>query len=104
MDCVLAGISPEQCLITLDDKIVFSQTFQEHLQHLSTILQQIRKAGMKLQASKCHFACKEVHYLGHIVTEAGISPDPDKIKDVSAFPVPKDEKQLKEFLSQSNYY
>ena len=38
MDCVLAGISPEQCLIYLDDIIVFSQTFQEHLQHLSNVL------------------------------------------------------------------
>ena len=104
MDCVLAGISPEQCLIYLDDIIVFSQTFQEHLQRLSNVLKEIRKAGLKLQGSKCKFACKEVHYLGYIVSQGGISPDPDKLRAVSAFPAPSNEKQLREFLGLSNYY
>lgn len=78
MDCVLAGLSPEQCLIYLDD-IILSQTFRENLQRLSNVLQDIRNDGLKLQGSKCEFACKEAHNLGHIVSEAGIAPDPDKI-------------------------
>ena len=97
MNCVLARLSPEQCLIYLDDIKVFSQTFQGHLQYLSNVLQQIRKAGLKLQVSKCHFACEEVHYLSHIVSEADIPPDTDNIRAVSDFPVPTDEKQLSEF-------
>ena len=98
------GYSPEQSLIYLDDIIVFSQTFQEYLQRLSNVLKEIRKAGLKLQGSKCKFACKEVHYLGHIVSEGGISPNPDKLRAVSAFPVPNNEKQLREDLGLSNYY
>ena len=104
MNCVLAGISPKQCLIYLDDIIVFSQTFQENLQRLSNVLKEIRKAGSKLQGSKCKFPCKEVHYLGHIVSQGGISPDLDKLRAVSTFPVPNNEKQLREFLRLSNYY
>ena len=104
MDCVLAGLSPEQCLIYLDDIIVFSQTFQGHLQRLSNVLQQLRKAGLKLRVCKCHYAGTEVHFLGHVVSAAGISPDTEKIRAVSDFPVPRDEKQLKEFLGLSNYY
>ena len=53
MDCALAEISPEQCLINLDDIFVFSQTFQKHLQCSSNVFNEIRKAGLKLQGSKC---------------------------------------------------
>ena len=88
----------------MDRIIVFSQTFQGHLQQLSNVLQEIRNAGLKLQGSKHKFACKEVRYLGHIVSEASIAPDPDTIQAVLAFPVPKDEKQLRESLGLSNYY
>ena len=45
-----------------------------------------------------------MHYLGHIVSQGGISLDPDKLQAVSAFPVPNNEKQLREFLRLSNYY
>ena len=59
---------------------------------------------MRLKPSKCHFLRKEVKYLGHIVSATGIQADPDKLKAVINYPVPKDTKELRTFLRLSNYY
>ena len=61
-------------------------------------------AGLKLKPSKCFFVQKEVHYLGHVVSAAGVSLDPAKVEVVSSYPVPTDVKQLRQFLGLANYY
>jgi len=63
MECVLAGLVGEQCLIYLDDIIVLSPTFKEHLPCLSRVFQALNEAGLQLKPFKCHFTLKEVHYL-----------------------------------------
>ena len=75
MDCVLAGLTETQCLIYIDDIIVFSRSFPEYLQRLRNIFKALRGAGLKLKLSKCHFAKGEVNFLGHVVSAAGIHPD-----------------------------
>lgn len=65
MECVLAGLKGEQCLIYLDDIIVFSGTFQEHFKRLSNLFSALRVGGLKLKPKKCYFAQKEVAYLEH---------------------------------------
>lgn len=57
-----------------------------------------------MKPSKCHFAHREVKYLGYIVSKQGIKPDADKVKAVANYPVPKNVKELKQFLDLSNYY
>ena len=69
MQCTLAGLSGEQCLIYLDDIIVFSSRFQEHLQRLASVFDRLRSAGLKLKAKKCSFANTDVDYLGHVHTD-----------------------------------
>lgn len=64
----------------------------------------LREAGLKLKPSKCFFAQKKVHYLGHVVSAAGVSPDPAKVEAVSSYPVHTDVKQLRQFLGLANYY
>ena len=76
MECVLAGLTQEQCLIYLDDIVVFSKSFEEHIERLTNVFQALRQAGLTLKLSKCYFAQKEVKYLGHIVSAAGVRPDP----------------------------
>ena len=56
MECVLAGILGEQCLTYLDDIIVFSATFQEHIQRLDSVFKHLKAANLKLLPEKCHFA------------------------------------------------
>ena len=104
MECVLAGLTGEQCLIYLDDIIVFSNTFDEHLKRLTNVFLALRNAGLKLKPAKCYFAQSKVYYLGHVVSAAGIAPDPAKITAVMSYPVPTNTKQLKQFLGLTNYY
>ena len=69
MDRVLAGLHWETCLFYLDDIIVFSSTWEEHLARLRQVFERLRHANLKLGAEKCTLAAKEVGYLGHRVTE-----------------------------------
>ena len=72
MQCVLAGLSPEQCLTYMDDVIVFSASFEQHLNRLRAVLERIAKAGLRLKTAKCQFVQRQVKYLGHLVSEQGI--------------------------------
>ena len=68
MDHILSGLHWETCLFYLDDIIVFSSTWEEHLSRLRQVFERLRHADLMLGAEKCAFAAKEVSYLGHRVT------------------------------------
>ena len=105
MECVLAGLNGEQCLIYIDDIIVFSRTFSEHLDRLHKVFSKLEEAGLNLRTSKYHFAQKVDRYLaGHEVSADGIRPDPAKTEAVSNYPVPRNAKELKQLMGLSNYY
>ena len=104
MECVLAGLTGSQCLIYLDDIVIFSKDFTEHIERLEKVFQALNEAGLTLRPSKCHFAQREVNYLGHIVSATGVKPDPCKTEAVSSYPVPKNAKELRQFLGLANYY
>ncbi|CAF4592125.1 unnamed protein product, partial [Rotaria magnacalcarata] len=88
----------------LDDIIVYSPTFSSHLQHLESVLQQIQESGLTLHLSKCQFCKTKLRYLGHVVSQAGIEPDPEKIRAVRDYPVPTRLKEVRTFLSLTSYY
>ena len=104
MECALAGLSPEQCLIYLDDIIVFGKSFEQHLNRLEKVFKHLAKVGLKLRTNKCCFAQKQVHYLGYIVSSKGIHTDPAKLSAVTKCPTPRNIKQLRHFLGLTNYY
>ena len=93
MTCVLSGLTNEQCLIYIDDIIVFSATFSEHLVRLCKVFQRIQDAGLRSKASKCRFVQSKVNYLGHIVSADGVEPDPAKIQAVLDYPAPNNMKE-----------
>ena len=95
MECVLARLTEKQCLIYLDDIVVFSKSFKGHIERLTNVSQALRQAGLTLKLNKCHFAQREVKYLGHIVSAAGVCSDPAKTKAVSTYPVPNNVKELR---------
>lgn len=98
------GLSYKSCLIYLDDVIVMSRTFDEHLVHLREVFDSMRAAGLKLKDSTCHFAKSQLRYLGHVVSADGIKPDDEKVQAVQNYPVPKNLKDLRAFLGLSGYY
>lgn len=104
MTQVLRGLTWRQCLIYLDNILVSSKTFDDHLSHLEQIFSRLRQAYLKLKSSKCDFAAKEIKYLGYIISKHGVRTDPNKTKAVSSFPVPKTQKDGRSFLGMCNYY
>jgi predicted transcriptional regulator len=91
-------------LVYLDDVIVFSKTFDEHLERLEKVLTRLAQQGLKIKREKCSFLRKEVSYLGYMVSSDGVSTDPDKISVVKDWPVPKTVKELRSFLGFASYY
>ena len=66
----------------LDDIIIFSRTPEEHLKHIEIIFQKLKAAGLKLKESKCDFFQSEIHYLGHLISDKGIQPLPEKLDTI----------------------
>ena len=104
MDRVLAGLHWETCLFYLDDIIVFSSTWEEHLARLREVFERLGHAKLKLGAAKCTFAAKEVSYLGHRVTEEGLLPDPSLLAAIRDIPPPKTATEVRSFLGLAGYY
>lgn len=104
MDKVLAPYLRKFVLVYLDDIVIFSKTFQEHLEHIQSIFEILRKSGLKIKTKKCEFAKKELVYLGHIISINGIRPNPKKTECVANFPTPNNSDQVRTFLGLSGYY
>ena len=104
MDRVLAGLHWETCLFYLDDIIVFSSTWEEHLARLRQVFERLRRANLKLGADKCTFVAKEVNYLGHRVTEEGLLPDSLLLAAIREIPPPKTATEVRSFLGLAGYY
>lgn len=104
MENVLKGLQFENCLIYLDDVVIFSSSFNEHLQRLRFVFDRFRESGLKLKLTKCHFAGRSVKCLGHIVSDKGIMTDPDKIEVIRTWPQPTTARDVKSFLGLASYY
>ncbi|PIK53305.1 Septin-8-A [Apostichopus japonicus] len=104
MEHCVGDMNYKKCLVYLDDVIIFSQTFEEHLERLSAVLKRLTDFGLKLKPSKCNLLQNSVTYLGHVVSEHGVETDPEKIQAVKSWPVPQNVKQLRSFLGFTGYY
>lgn len=92
------------CVVYLDDIIIFSESFEEHLMHLSQVLDALREANLKIKISKCRFAQSEVDFLGHKVTRDGILPSTRKVEALMQMPYPKNVKEVMSFNGLANYF
>ena len=98
MSHILRGLEYRFALIYIVDIIIFSKSVEEHLAHLEEIFRRFKEANLKLNPKKCCFAKQKVEYLGHVVSPDGVQPNPEKVRVVHDFPVPKNLKQLRTFL------
>ena len=94
----------ETCLVYLDDCIVYSKTFEEHIERLDEVLTRIGKANFKFLPKKCHLFKQEVQFLGHTISSRGIATSEDKVGAVKEWPIPSCVKELKSFLGLASYY
>ena len=104
MERAMGELNLKDCLIYLDDIIIFSESFDQHLERLEAVFKRLHEHNLKLKASKCEFFMSEVTYLGHVVSEEGIKTDPDKIKALKGWPTPKSIKDVRKFLGFAGYY
>ena len=101
---VLQGLNWKNVLAYIDDILVFSKNFEDHLKHLEQVFSRLKKANLKLKPSKCQFGLSEVQYLGHILSKDGVKMDPKKIDIVRNYPAPRNQKETRQFLGLCNYY
>lgn len=97
----------QQCqslLLYLDDIVVFSSTFPQHLERLAVVLQRLQHEGLKAKLAKCSFFRPEVRYLGHIISAEGVSTDPSKVEVVDSWQPPTTILALRSFLGFASYY
>ena len=104
MDRTLAGLAWNICLYYLDDIIVFSATWAEHIERLRAVFDRLRRANLKLGARKCHLAAREVSFLGYKVTPEGLEPAPRLMEAISKLPPPINVAEVRSFLGLVGYY
>ena len=102
MDTLLTGLNFAPPY--LDDIIVFSPSWDEHLDHLEKVFNRLEKAGLKLKPTKCEFSMESLTYLGHVVHKGGIFPDPSKISAIVSWSRPATVTDVRSFLGIASYY
>jgi hypothetical protein len=82
-------------IVFLDDILIYSKSEEEHEHHLILVLQVLREHPVYAKLSKCYFYQKKIHYLGHIISEQGITIDPNKIKSIRGWTTPRNVSDVK---------
>ncbi|KAK7907616.1 hypothetical protein WMY93_016228 [Mugilogobius chulae] len=103
MDFVLKDVA-EFSAAYLDDVVVFSKSWEEHLYHLEKVLQKIRAAGLTINPRKCAVAHQEVEYLGYTIGYGRIKPQVQKIEAIRSFPVPTTKRKVRGFIGLVGWY
>ena len=91
-------------VVFIDDILIYSKTKEENDEHLKFVLQRLREKKLYAKFSKCEFWLDQVSFLGHIVSQKGISVDPSKIEVVIEWPRPTTVKEVRSFLGLARYY
>jgi hypothetical protein len=87
-----------------DDILVYSRSEEEHEEHFRLALQKLRENRLYAKLSKSEFWMKQVAFLGHIISNGGISVDPSKVQDVLSWNAPTSVGDIQSFLGLAGYY
>ena len=104
LQITLSGLSGIDVLLYVDDLLVASRDYEEHLQKLDRGLTRLEETRFILRPAKCSFMKQQIKYLGHIIDQNGVRPDPTKVQAVQDFPRPTTVKEVRAFLGFANYY
>ena len=88
----------------MDDILIYSQSEEEHEDHLRVALQRLRDHWLYAKFIKCEFCLTEVRFLGHVVSTSGVSVDPEKVEAVMSWERPKSVFKIHSFLGLAGYY
>ncbi|KAG6454378.1 hypothetical protein O3G_MSEX008673 [Manduca sexta] len=100
----LVGSRTVTILGYLDDLIILSPSFEEHIEDLEAVFERLEMFSLRVNRKKSCFACDSVKFLGHIIVPGGLQADPSKTSAIADMPEPKTERQLKGFLATSSWF
>lgn len=103
MNIVLQG-KEDFSIAYLDDILIFSETAEKHLEHIQEVFDRLRKHGLKLKLKKCSFFQEQTEYLGFIINEKGVKPDPKKVAAIRQLPAPTSVREIRGFIGMCSYY
>lgn len=104
MDKVLRGLTFRSVLCYLDDILICSSTFPQHLSDLGEVFTRLRNAGLKLGPEKCVFARDKCVFLGHEISREGIKPPSDRVDALKHYPTPQNQQQLRRAMGLLNWF
>lgn len=104
MDLCLSGLSSRRILAYMDDIVIFSRTFEEHIADVKTVFERLRAANISLKASKCIFGSSNVDFLGYELSSKGIKPQKRLTDAIRDFARPENRKEVRRFLGMAGFY
>lgn len=87
-----------------DDLVIISEEFDEHIRLLSTVAKRLKDANLSINFEKRGFCLRNMRYMGYIIDDQGLRPDPEKISCVLKVPLPKSVTELRRFLEKAGWY
>lgn len=94
----------EEAFVYLDDIIIPSSTFEQHVATLNEIFECLKRAGFRVNFEKCKFCCSSLKFLGFVVDQMGLRTDPDKVAAIQRFRTPRTTTEVKRLIGLVSYY
>ena len=94
----------EFCVNYIDDILIFSKSFEDHLKHIRLLFQTLKNEGVKLKLIKCNLARQSIKFLGHVIENGKVHPINDNLVAIKEFERPKTKKNVRQILGKINFY
>lgn len=104
LDAVLGDLKWKCCLVYFDDIIVFSKSVEQHIMDNKAVLDKLRIGNLTINPQKVKLWQTRLRYLGHVIEPGRCYPDPEKVKCIKKYPVPKNVKEVQQFLGLIGFY
>jgi len=104
LEMVLRECGLNNLVMYVDDLLIHSSTFAEHLHHIDLVLDRLPSAGFTVNATKCQFYKPEIKFLGHFISDVGVKAGRERTEAILRYPVPKNQRQLRKFLGICNFH
>ena len=100
----LHGLLDEFCIAYVDDILIFSSDRDSHTKHVRIVLERLEQSQLFINPSKCSFYQDRLHFLGFVVSREGISMDPERVRAIAEWPIPRTYRDIQVFLGFCNFY
>ncbi|XP_055835181.1 uncharacterized mitochondrial protein AtMg00860-like [Solanum dulcamara] len=96
--------SDQFVVVYLDDIVIYSNTLDEHVEHLKKVFQVLRENELFIKREKCEFTQHKLHFLGYVISQGELRMDEAKVRAIKEWEVPTTVTELRSFLGLANYY